>query len=78
MLKVRPGEWKKETSGFYLDKEAVSWSENELERCKDFLAEAVSGEPGQPVLMSGGELVDFPLSDMPEDIWKQFQKKFLE
>jgi glycine cleavage system H protein len=78
MLKVRPGEWKKETSGFYLDQEAVAWSENELERCKDFLAEAVSGESGQPVLLSGGELVDFPLSGMPEDIWKQFQKKFLE
>jgi glycine cleavage system H protein len=78
MLKVRPGEWKKETSGFYLDKEAVDWSGKELERCKDFLSEAVSGDSSQPVLLSGGEMVDFPLSGMPEEIWQQFQKKFLE
>ena len=43
--------------------EATEWAEKELDRFKDFLAEAVNQDSGQhaAVLQEGGELIDHPL-----------------
>jgi glycine cleavage system H protein len=81
ICKVKPENWKAEISDCKMDDEAVKWSQEELTRCKDFMAEAVhlinQGSPSV-VLQEGGELVDFPLAEMPGEVWNKFQKEFLD
>lgn len=77
---IKPTNWKAETSDYYLAEEATTWMLQELTRFKDFLAGAVSKyipEPSGIVLQDGGELVDQPLAELPEEIWQEFQDKFL-
>jgi glycine cleavage system H protein len=77
---IKPSDWKTETKAHYLAEEATSWSKRELERFKDFLADSMmkySPETHMLVLQDGGELRDNILSEMPEEVWKDFQKSFL-
>ncbi|MEX0988465.1 MAG: glycine cleavage system protein H [Bacteroidales bacterium] len=76
ICKVKPDNWKKETLNSKIDEEAVEWSKEELSRCKDFLA-TVAGQTGT-VLQEGGELTDFPLAELPGEIWNKFQSEFLD
>jgi glycine cleavage system H protein len=51
-----------------------------LERFKDFLASSMakySPDPSKIILQDGGELRDQPLSDLPQEIWQDFQQNFL-
>jgi hypothetical protein len=53
----------------------------ELGRLKDFMAmraEKYSHEPAMVVLQDGGELSDNLLSELPDEIWQDFQKEFLD
>jgi glycine cleavage system H protein len=78
---IRPLEWKTETNSYYLAEEAVSWTKKELDRFKDFLAVSVvkhSPEPSMVFLQDGGELRDQPLAELPNEIWNEFQKAFLD
>jgi len=80
IYKIKPVNWIAETNTYYLAEDATSWSARELSRFKDFLAESVknhSPEPSLVVLQDGGELRDNTLAEMPEEIWKDFQKSFL-
>lgn len=77
---IKPSAWKAETSNYYLAEESTIWMLQELARFKDFLATAVSKYISQPsgiVLQDGGELLDQPLAQFPEEIWQEFEKKFL-
>lgn len=77
---IKPTNWKAETNTYYLADEATIWMLQELARFKDFLAAAVTKyipEPSGVVLQDGGELVDQPLAELPEEIWREFQEKFL-
>ncbi len=81
MLKVKPENWKEETNGYKMDEEAVEWSKEELLRCKDFLAttaQHTTGGTAEVVLQAGGELTDFPLEEMPPEVWNKFQQEFLD
>ena len=80
IYKVKPTGWIEETSSYYLAQEAIAWSEKELVRFKDFMAESVkrySPEASMLILQDGGELCDQPLSELPDEIWHDFQKSFL-
>jgi glycine cleavage system H protein len=80
IYKIKPSDWKAETGAYYLAEEATNWSKRELERFKDFLAESMMKySPETPVMamQDGGELRDNILSEMPEEVWKDFQKSFL-
>ena len=80
MYKIKPSRWIAETNSFYLAEEATNWSAKEIERFKDFLATSVeryTEEPSNLVLQDGGELIDHPLSDLPNDVWQDFQRSFL-
>jgi len=80
LYKVRPGNWIAETSNCYLAEEASWWIDNELVRFRDFLSVATAKlEPDQSmaVLQDGGELRDNTLSDLPPEVWKDFQEYFL-
>ncbi len=77
---VKPTDWKNDTSSCFLAGEAVTWSEKELVRFKDFMAESVRKyNPGTTtlILQDGGEICDQPLSELTDEIWQDFQKSFL-
>jgi glycine cleavage system H protein len=77
---VKPNDWKSDISSYYLADEAVAWSKKELLRFKDFMAESVRKQnPGTAtlILQDGGELCDRPLSELPDEVWQDFQKSFL-
>jgi len=77
---IKPSEWVKEISSFYLADEAVGWMNKELDRYKDFLSTNMAKyNPGQAIaiLQDGGELVDNSLSAMPTELWNDFQTEFL-
>ena len=80
IYKIKPSDWKAETSSCYLADEATSWAVKELERFKDFLAVSMkkhATEPSMIVLQDGGELLDNTLAHLPPEVWKDFQQEFL-
>lgn len=77
---IKPSKWVSETNSYYLADEAIAWSRKELIRFKDFLAmsmEKYSPETSMVILQDGGELCDKPLSELPDKVWQDFQKTFL-
>ena len=80
MYKIKPSRWIAETNSFYLAEEATTWSATEIERFKDFLATSVeryTEDPSHLVLQDGGELIDHPLSELPTEVWQDFEHRFL-
>ncbi|MFC2117431.1 glycine cleavage system protein H [Bacteroidota bacterium] len=81
IYKIEPSSWKAETNSYFLAEEATNWSTKELERFKDFLSggsmRKFSSEPSMILLQDGGELRDNILSELPDEVWKDFQKEFL-
>jgi glycine cleavage system H protein len=80
IYKIKPSNWVEETHSYYLGEDATNWSKKELDRFKDFMAVAVnkySTEPSMVVLQDGGELREHVLSELPDEIWKDFQQEFL-
>jgi hypothetical protein len=77
---VKPSDWIRETKSYFLAEEATSWTGMELVRFKDFLVNAAgknSIETAGIILQDGGELRDHTLSDLPDELWKDFQSNFL-
>jgi glycine cleavage system H protein len=80
MYKIKPISWVADTNSYFLAEDATSWSIKELERFKDFLATSIgkySPEPSGAILQDGGELCDQPLSELPNEVWQDFQQDFL-
>ena len=81
LCRIRPGNWREDTSTYFKAEDAVSWVEAELGRLRDFLAGSVREytTPMSPVILQdGGELTDRPLADLPEEVWQDFQRSFLD
>jgi len=81
IYKIKPSGWIKETSTYYMANEALDWTRTELLRFRDFVAGSVrkyTPEASMIILQDGGELCDRPLADLPDEIWKDFQKSFLD
>ena len=80
VYKVKPTRWIPETSSYYLAEDAIEWTKRELERFKDFLAHSLKNygmETSMVALQDGGELIDKPLAELPDEVWQDFQKSFL-
>ncbi|MCB8994256.1 MAG: hypothetical protein H6538_01470 [Bacteroidales bacterium] len=80
IYKIKPFDWKGETESYFLAEDATKWSMQEVSRFKDFFAsemEKFSTGSLNPVLQDGGELRDNTLSELPAEIWEDFQKSFL-
>lgn len=80
IYRIRPSDWKGETSQFFLAGEAAEWFRREIERFKDLIAEFKTEHiPGNlyPVMQDGGELKDVSLADLPDQAWHTFEKSFL-
>ncbi len=80
IYKIKPDNWVVETNSYLLSTNATSWMSSELKRFKDFVAVTINKnnpETSSVVLQEGGELMDNPLSNMPNEVWKDFQSEFL-
>jgi len=80
IYKIKPLNWVEEVKKCYFAEEATNWSAKEIERFKDFMALSMkncSFEPSVVVMQDGGELCDHSLSEMPGEIWKDFDTDFL-
>jgi glycine cleavage system H protein len=80
LYKVKPENWIADTNNCYLAEEATWWIDNELVRFRDFLsvsAAKLEPERSLAVLQDGGELRDNTLSDLPPEVWNDFQEYFL-
>jgi glycine cleavage system H protein len=81
IYKIYPSRWIEETDTCYMADKAVEWTVLELQRFKDFLAGSMkkyTPDVSMVLLQDGGELCDRPLSGLPEEIWHDFQKSFLD
>jgi len=77
---IKPSNWVDEIPSCYLAEDATSWLNNELVRYKDFIATNMnkySPDPSMVVLQDGGEISENSLSVMPNEMWQDFQKEFL-
>ena len=81
LYKIKPDRWTDETADYVLAEDARRWSEKELLKFKDFVAQSLQKHYPQTsmvVLQDGGEMIDNPLTGMPSEVWEDFQKDFLE
>jgi glycine cleavage system H protein len=77
---IKPTNWVTEIPLCYMAEEATDWLRKELERYKDFLSinmNKYSREATMPILQDGGELSENSLSGLPNEMWQDFQKEFL-
>jgi len=77
---IKPSNWQAEMPSCLMAEEASEWFTKELNHYKDFLAinmRKYSPEAAMVVLQDGGELSENSLSDLPDEIWQDFQKEFL-
>jgi glycine cleavage system H protein len=80
MYKIKPTSWVTDTQSYFLAEDASLWASQELVRFKDFLAGSIgkySPDPTAVILQDGGELRDQPLSELPDEVWQDFQQDFL-
>ena len=80
LYRIKPSNWIADTKSYYLAEDATNWAKKELERFKDFLAVSIkrhSSEPSMIAFQDGGELIDNTLSELPDEVWSDFQKEFL-
>ncbi len=78
---IKPSNWRKETSSCLLAEKATEWSGRELNRFKDFLSMGAmrkfSSDPAMMMLQDGGEIRDHVMSELPGEVWSDFQEEFL-
>ena len=81
IYKIKPDNWKAETKSYLMAEDATKWLTKELDRFKDFLAggpmRKFPMEPSMTMLQDGGEIRVRVLSELPDEVWSDFQKEFL-
>jgi glycine cleavage system H protein len=80
VYQIKPTNWIAETSSLFMAGDAIAWTKRELDKFKDFLAQSMkryTPELSMVALQDGGELIDKPLSELPDEVWQDFQKSFL-
>ena len=81
IYQIKPSNWVKETQTYYLAEKATEWSKKEFVRFKDFLSGGAmrkfSSEPSMVLLQDGGEIRENVLSELPDEVWEDFQEEFL-
>jgi len=80
MYKIKPFSWTADTYSYYLAEEATQFSRHELDKFKEFISVSIgkyTPVPSMQILQDGGELLDQPLSEFPEEVWLDFQEDFL-
>jgi glycine cleavage system H protein len=81
LYNLKPSNWVEEIPSCFLSEDATNWLKNELDRYKDFVAINIgkySAASSFAVLQDGGEIADNSLSALPDGMWNDFQKEFLD
>ncbi len=77
---LKPSRWKTDTDSCFLAEDATQWAKEELYKVKEFLSlAAVKSDSGamQVVMQDGGEIAEQALTLFPQEVWKDFEEKFL-
>jgi glycine cleavage system H protein len=77
---LKPDNWKADTDSCYLAEDATQWAVEEMSRVKEFLSlVAVKTDTGtlQVVMQDGGEIAENALTFFPQEVWIDFEKRFL-
>lgn len=80
LIEIEPSAWIVETQAYYLADTVTLWAEREIVRFKDFLATAMpKHDPSLAVnaLQDGGELREYCLTDLPKELWTDFDTQFV-
>ena len=80
LYKIKPSIWVEQIPSLLIADDATQWFNRELLRYKDFLSTNMvkySPDPLMVTLQDGGELSDNSLSELPDEMWQDFQKEFL-
>jgi glycine cleavage system H protein len=81
IYEIKPVDWTNETNSYLLAEDATNWAARELTRFKDFLTGGAMGEhaadPSMVLLQDGGEIREKILSELPGEVWMNFQEQFL-
>lgn len=80
LCSIEPSDWKGETNPYLFARQATEWLGEEVARLRDFLAlraDRYMPAPSMVALQDGGELTGNLLSEMPADLWKEFENEFL-
>ena len=81
LFEIEPDKWREDTKNYYLAEETTQWSENEITKLKDFLAlhpYFTSNGSMMAAMQDGGELRENLLSELPVNVWNDFQQRFLQ
>lgn len=79
LYQIKPQNWVSETNSCIVAEDATAWAKQELYKFKNFYLDRLNNSDPQlaTVLQEGGELVDHPLAHSTDEVWKEFQNKFL-
>lgn len=81
MYEIKPSNWIAETSKCYVAEDAINWTSSELVRFKDFLSASLwknNATSSLLALQDGGELREHLMSELPQEIWDDFQNDYLK
>ncbi|MCK5821126.1 MAG: glycine cleavage system protein H [Bacteroidales bacterium] len=80
VYEIKPSRWIADTRSCYLAEESSKWMKNEFNRFKEFILTVTGSDTAhetQIILQDGGELCDHTMSQLPKEVWEDFQEKFL-
>jgi glycine cleavage system H protein len=80
MYEIKPKNWISETADCVIAEDAISWTSSELVRFKDFLMSSLwknSASQMAQTLQDGGELREHLLTELPQEVWADFENEFL-
>ena len=81
LCSIKPANWLKEITAFHFAAEASmsGLERNWQESVTSWLwqQEGIQPERQAIYMQDGGELADYPLASMPEEVWNKFQREFL-
>ena len=78
---VKPSSWVFETKNYLMADAATNWIKKEVDRLRDFLVISLGKHDAgiSPIaLQEGGEIRSNVLSELDDEIWKEFQETFLD
>ncbi len=80
IYEIKPTKWLSEADDCYFEEGVKHWIKMEIEKFKEFLTtqtKIYTTEPSLVVMQDGGAMCDHVLSEMPAEVWKDFEKEFL-
>lgn len=81
VCRIKPSNWIEETQNCYVGEKASTFIGDELARFRDFLSKTMPNYPPEMamvILQDGGEISDQALDNLPQEVWSNFEKEFLQ